>query len=385
MRIAVIVPTTGGPRLVQSLTPLNFAPRSVMRAVDDYVPLPTSARYHAFLSGESAMDALIGPLPRACDLRLTGGIETGRSWEFPVALAHWLVREGHDLVIEDAEVIVWATGALDTEARLIAQDYHIADKARASREMIASVAAEGACLEVLLPRGAEAGDAPWPKGHRSHVVRDLSEALAALSGLSAAPLSASSPERAHTTWSVSAAALGLLLAGGAGWWVMMGGAERSFEATALGLPVDAEPSAQAEETAVRATRSLSLIALRAPEARICEHVRIGMAEAEEVAMPVADVDPITLPYDRLCGLAVSIPEDGVRLSFAFGLRFLDRTSMTQASVMQAFLNPGEVHRYWFIDFVPPNVPFTLDVGPADGSAPGSADWQQISFEFRLAL
>lgn len=379
MRIAVIVPTTGGPRIVQSLTPLNAAPRSVMRAVDDYVPLPTSARYHAFLSAESAMNALIGPLPQACDLRLTGGIETGRSWELPVALAHWLVREGHDLVTEDAEVILWATGALDTEARLIAQDYHIADKARASREMIASVAAGDARLEVLLPRGAEASDATWPKGHRPHVVRDLGEALAALSDLSAAPLPASGPERARAKWGVSAAALGVLLAGGAGWLVMMGGAERDIEATALGLPVDSEPPSEAEETAPTA---LTLIVLRAPEARICEHVRIGTAEAEEIAVPATGGGSFALPYERLCGLAVAVPEEGARLSFAFGLRFLDRTSMTQASVMQAFLNPGEMHRYWFIDFVPPNVPFALNVGPADGSAPGSTDWQQISFEFR---
>jgi hypothetical protein len=160
MQVCVIVPTTDGPAPILRLTRLAQAPRSVMRTQDDYRPLPPSARYHAFVQVGGALANRIGYGAGQFELMLGGMVETGRSWELPAAIAHWLHEQGHELGTDAPDLLVWATGALDNDLYLLQQDYHLARKLDES----------AACLQEALRQTAPCRkslnscqqDGPWP-------------------------------------------------------------------------------------------------------------------------------------------------------------------------------------------------------------------------------
>jgi len=152
MRISVIIPTTDGPSQILRLTALENAPRSVMRTQDDYRPLPVSSAYQAFASQGGPMDIAFGLKSGAFDLRLSDRIDAGRSWELPVALAHWLQAQGHEIGTDAPELVLWATGALDLDMAVIAQDYHLETKLSGSLSLLQAAAEEEkARVVVLLP------------------------------------------------------------------------------------------------------------------------------------------------------------------------------------------------------------------------------------------
>lgn len=152
MRISVIIPTTDGPSQILRLTALENAPRSVMRTQDDYRPLPVSSAYQAFASQSGPMDIAFGLESGAFDLRLSDRIDAGRSWELPVALAHWLQAQGHEIGTDAPELVLWATGALDLDMAVIAQDYHLETKLSGSLCLLQALAEkETTCVVVLLP------------------------------------------------------------------------------------------------------------------------------------------------------------------------------------------------------------------------------------------
>lgn len=375
MRICIIIPTTAGPRLIQSITRLQNTPRSIMRASDDYVPLSTSQRYNEFLSPESPLSRAIGPLPSPCELRLTGGIETGRSWEVPVALAHWLMLAGHELVTDQPDAAIWATGALDTEMAVIEQDYHLDAKARESAQLMADILQTTTAVLVLSPRSSKLAETGrWPEGIVLHQIETLGQAMAAIENLvegTPSPNLMLPKKKRPLVASLAGFVLFLSLVS---WWAVtanIADAPQSEVAEWIDSPAQTDASAN----------GVSLVVLRAPEERICDHVLRRMISPIEESHSLNEGHLLDLSYERLCGIAVALSETGERISFAFGLDFLDRTSMNQASIMQSFLNPGESHRYWFTDFVPPEFNFVLNIGPADGSSPGGAGWQEVNFQF----
>jgi hypothetical protein len=154
MRISVIIPTTDGPAHVLRLAPLHNAPRSVMRTQQDYRPLPVSAAYQAFTAQGGPLDIAFGISASSFDLRLSGRIDTGRSWELPVALTHWLQAQGHLVGVEKPDLLVWATGALDLDMRVINQDYHLPTKLFASIDLLKAAVEDGCRVVVLLPDAA---------------------------------------------------------------------------------------------------------------------------------------------------------------------------------------------------------------------------------------
>ncbi|WP_147019416.1 hypothetical protein [Methylorubrum extorquens] len=160
LRILVVVPTTGGPILIKSLRPRAGLPASAAFAEGDYRPLPWSADYARLTAAEGPLSGL---LPAAAltphELRLTRSFDTGRSWEVPVCLAHALIAAGHRLVRDpaEAELILWATGAVDLDLRPIPGAYALLDKLERSRDLLDS--APGTALAVLLPPGDERAEA----------------------------------------------------------------------------------------------------------------------------------------------------------------------------------------------------------------------------------
>jgi hypothetical protein len=154
--ILVVLPTTGGPILIRSLRPRAGLPASAAFADGDYRPLPWSADYARLTAAEGPLAGLVSASELSPhELRLTRSFDTGRSWEAPVCLAHALLAMGHHLAADpsEADLIVWATGAVDLDLRLIPGDYALLDKLKRSRDLLDRAA--DTALAVLLPPGTE--------------------------------------------------------------------------------------------------------------------------------------------------------------------------------------------------------------------------------------
>jgi hypothetical protein len=154
-KILVVVPTTNGPLRLRALRPRPGLPASAAFADGDYRPLPWSGDYARLCASGGPLARLASSVLPPHELRLSGSFDAGRSWEAAVCLAHGLAARGHVLVAEpvEAELIVWATGAVDLDLAVIPGDYALLDKIERSRPLLAE--APGAALAVLLPDGPE--------------------------------------------------------------------------------------------------------------------------------------------------------------------------------------------------------------------------------------
>ena len=137
-RMLVVVPTTGGPLFLRRLAPRPGLPHPAAFAEGDYRPLALSADYRALAGAEGPVARHLGrPLPPH-ELRLSGEPDGGRSWEAPVTLAHLLLAGGWALTTDEGEVdlVLWATGAVDLDLRLLPGDYALARKVEVCREFL---------------------------------------------------------------------------------------------------------------------------------------------------------------------------------------------------------------------------------------------------------
>lgn len=153
LAILIIIPTTAGPLRLRALAPRPGLPASAAFADGDYRPLPWSADYARLCAAGGPLARLVGGEVGPHELRLSGSFDAGRSWEVPVGLAHALTARGHRLVAEpgEADLILWATGAVDLDLAVLPSDYALLDKFERSRPFLAE--ALQARLAILLPDG----------------------------------------------------------------------------------------------------------------------------------------------------------------------------------------------------------------------------------------
>jgi hypothetical protein len=192
-RLAVLVPTTGAVLRVLSLVPRPGLPHGAAFAEGDYRPLPLSPDYRALAGPEGPIAKHLGRQIEPHELRLSGAPESGRSWEAPVALAHLLLARGWSLVPDPAEadLVIWATGAVDLDLTLLPGDYAPERKVALSTELLTQARR---VLTVLPPGpGREAAEAALTAaGIPTLSPRAVPEVLAAL-------IPASAPTAAKTT------------------------------------------------------------------------------------------------------------------------------------------------------------------------------------------
>ncbi|MFD6320433.1 hypothetical protein E8E01_03640 [Methylorubrum populi] len=158
LSVLVVIPTTRGPLRLRALNPRPGLPAPAAFADGDYRPLPWSADYARLCAPGGPLARLDGPRTPH-ELRLSGSFDAGRSWEAPVCLAHGLAARGHRLAAEpaQADLILWATGAVDLDLAILPGDYALLDKIERSRALLAE--APDVPLAVLLPEGPERASA----------------------------------------------------------------------------------------------------------------------------------------------------------------------------------------------------------------------------------
>jgi len=368
MRILIVVPTTGGPLLIRSLRLRAALPASAAFADGDYRPLPWSPDY-ARLSGPH------GPFAGSeaagnYELRLDRSFDTGRSWEAPVALAHALLARGHTIVgdIAQAEIVLWATGAVDLDLHLLPGDYSLVAKIEKSSELIS--AAAPAKTVFVLPPGDERGEAARLAAQaRSNIIvieaADVTTAAQQVDKLK--PESMAPPERSPTrrsAWWLAAAfmLIGLLVVGA---WSIMREGDR--------IPVPSPVAAKENppQTSDQKTEELkpmpiggavSIDELRAPPGRSCRQVVFDVISPVHVPVTMTDAHTFaTTTYDTtLCGLS-------------FRARDPQATSFTVSQALKAVTvapasAPGSGETFYLREQGQQNVVYTVQVFAIEGNS-----------------
>jgi len=158
---AVVIPTTGGPVHIDGLKKRRELPFSMMTLTDDYSALDVSQTYVNFVE-RVLVEAISDRGPY--HMSLSGPIESGRSWELPVALAHLLYDVGRLSQKKDAGVeakslepargLIWATGTVDANLTPLDGEYWISEKLNRSAELFEAAKARGQTIIIALPKGA---------------------------------------------------------------------------------------------------------------------------------------------------------------------------------------------------------------------------------------
>lgn len=132
---------------------LNYATVS-----GDFRPITISEDYHKFVSGPLTAFAESGPY----ELTLSASVDSGRSWELPVLIAHLLLAQeklrfrsngeenNKDAESQPPENLIWATGMVDPELRPIAGDYSIRRKLELSEPIFDDILAKGGHVSLIL-------------------------------------------------------------------------------------------------------------------------------------------------------------------------------------------------------------------------------------------
>ncbi|MCC5966876.1 MAG: hypothetical protein JJU24_12140 [Natronohydrobacter sp.] len=318
MRVAIIIPTTGGPSQILRLQPLRKAPCSLVFTQDDYKPIEISARYNDFVTAG-------GPLSRALDLpetrfelRLSRKIESGRSWELPVALAHWLQMDGHEIVAaESAELVIWSTGALNSDMQIIAQDYHLATKLALSDTIFARLASADAQAVMLLPAPLESAlGTPAPGDMKSHVIGSLRDGMDVIRHLLSVehiqPVTGNdtTPKQIYGRASAIALGIGLVAISGLFWVRNDAGPGDAAPLAQATIPDGPDPVAQAQQAELtsRTATLPELVIHHAPDGATCRAVLFGGREPRVSVHSAHDDVFDTGALDRPCALGLRLDE-----------------------------------------------------------------------------
>jgi tetratricopeptide (TPR) repeat protein len=159
MRVLVLVPTTGSLNRVLRIEAYPGLAHSFAVAQGDFQPLRITRKYADLTREGGPLAALARPVqPGTYRLWLAEAIDDGDSWVLPVLLAHLVVAFGDQLVDEpdDADIVLWSTGAVNLDSQIIDTDYKLNDKVKHSRTGLAAAATAGVRIIAILPACADA-------------------------------------------------------------------------------------------------------------------------------------------------------------------------------------------------------------------------------------
>ena len=310
MAVRVYLGTTEGPVAIERVT-REAAQQSAICFKRTTQVLPVSAGYDAFVRPPSGVvEREFGPFePGAFRLDVSAAIADGESWQLGVYLAHALAAAGSLGGPEDAaERAVWATGEVRNDLRVAAVG-HLADKLRASRGLLADLAADGIPITLVVPKDNRDALADAPPGVEVVAAETTDDALRVLGLVTSGGGASRKVFKLALAASLVAAIAVLAWAAPLGeWWRLVS-------------PTD-EPAiaAVAGDAAVQPAASPVVLAIFERRAgRSCAAVHVGrtVAERRPVARQSADAFA-TSRQEGLCGLAFSVtPGPGAPYVAAF--------------------------------------------------------------------
>jgi hypothetical protein len=160
MRVSVLLPTTGS--LNRVLSVVSWAGRDLSASQVEHtlhwMPLDISGDYHALTRRGGLLWELGSPFQHGVyQLKLVSPVESGKSWELPVILAHLVVDLGEELAESPAkaDVVLWSTGMVagkvDGKHGIGNADYRLRTKAERSRDELQDAVKAGARIVALVP------------------------------------------------------------------------------------------------------------------------------------------------------------------------------------------------------------------------------------------
>ncbi|MGX7708937.1 hypothetical protein [Methylobacterium sp. Gmos1] len=363
--ILVVVPTTGGPVVLRSLKKRPGLPASAAFAAGDYRPLPWSGDYARLAAAGGPLSRLAGEASEPYELRLSGSFDAGRSWEVPVCLAHGLLTRGHSLTAdpEAADLVLWATGAVDLDLAVLPGDYALLDKLARSRDLLA--AAARADLAVLLPDGPETAEAALAfralSRARPPVILPAASVQAALAALARPEPSRAPAAGRHPAFAAALVALLAATALAAGFAMLRARPEADRPVVAVAAPAPVEPG-PAVAPAPEPTAGAAVVEeLAAPASSSCRRVAFG-ADLP-VRRPVPADAPGRLRASRLapdlCGLAFRAAVPGGRVAVG--------PELAAAALPPTRLSDGAL-AYFLREGARRNLVYTVQVIPDPGAA-----------------
>ena len=402
MRIAIVIPTTSAPLLVERISPRARLPRSLVLTRGDYRPVPgMSERYHHFVDAAGPLSDILAAEDVRYELCLTQAPETGRSWELPVALAHYVREHGHDIVTHDANIVIWATGAVGSDGDILDDDYHLQTKRDGSRVVIDQLRGAETLVLTLIPHAAHANGEEHDN-ERCVAVANLRAAITALDTviLEKNPKEPCAEDRTSVDVSTDesgssktrrkggiVSGVGLLamflIAGGGSYWFWSAEQSLGGDASIPGdIAVNGSPDTTDEIVETNAASAdmarspplLSIIAHRAPEGSSCIDALFGGVESKAQELQAQDDVFPAIETPGLCALGFH-----GRGEFSGKTLSLDENILAvilPSERRDAFtLDPDEPTRMNLVAQIPAQVSYLITLRSEDG-------WETV-FRHRL--
>jgi hypothetical protein len=355
-RIAVYVATTGGPVLIERITP-ERAPQSMMCLRRTSTILPVSGDYDDFVRpGSGVIEREFGPFEdHSFRLDVTAPIGAGKSWQLGVFFAHAIsASTDYELSTEagDADEILMLTGQVDHDLN-VGSVGHIPEKLVGLMEMLAELG--GRPVTWIVPAGenhdavkhtdAITGVTVIPVNTAWDACRAIGIDAPALLTIAQTPVAAKPRRRLGVASLVAVVAAGALIASYAGsgslWpdWVrdvtaaFNGGGSnvgvtvappsklkepRKAEAPTAPEPEQITPSPSLTQ---QSTSTLRLMAQRPPVGKTCADIQFGGATARlELIKADGDGRYADSRLDALCGLTFEVNAGGASRHVALVLQ-----------------------------------------------------------------
>lgn len=191
-RLAVFIGTTAGPVAIERITHEPAARASLVCQGRSARQLALSDGYDSFVApGIGAVARAFGPFADGgFRMDLSAPVSGGDSWQFAAFVAHAVHADPDAALassVDEADAVVWLTGAVDYDFAVGAVD-HVPEKLYAANDAFAAWLGEDRPVVLLLPEdgGAGSADGALPDGVVCHGVATAGEACRLL-GLTLPP------------------------------------------------------------------------------------------------------------------------------------------------------------------------------------------------------
>ncbi len=340
-RIAVYIPTPGGPVRIEDLGRYASLNACLVRRRNEMDGLPLTRAYDAFVDGMASVRHAAAKWflssdddgPATFELRLSEAIDSGDSWRLGLLAAHGLAQHGRlardapeDGAIDKADAVLWVTGDLGRNLDVLTVS-HVEDKLAASQKAFANWCEQGLPVILTLPavlRGSvdeaalpSAADMVWTS-HADQLLQRLGLLAAANPSVVKAEPEATTPRYRPV---LIVAALAMLTAAAV---LSLSGLGKRWLADTADTPVPSQspPAVEAVANALHAEPVPEEVSPVAPSIRVferragpgegCAGVHFATAAAIETEITAA---ANTLPNSRfpgLCGLRFRVEAAGAQ-------------------------------------------------------------------------
>ncbi len=314
-RTIVVAPTTGGTVWIERVRARPRLQASYAALKGDFRPLALSPDYHNFVSGPLAAHGIASG---AHELLISEDIDSGRSWEIPVLIAHLLESSGrlHDTgtTTEDPSIpdIIWATGSVDPELQPQGADYSVTRKCEIAAELFKEWHTDGRTAHLIVPGGMPAPDvaavqhAAETYGFQFSIVKDFETLKSAIQFVSETSDEAqisdtepSLPPSKRPAWHMPALTVGGVAAAAAVIWLGMNALPSDDSTASTGI----NGSRTGVGTTEGAGNPITLVRLGAKDRSDCIERIMLTQPMERTTIPMTNGTYRVPASGGLCGLS----------------------------------------------------------------------------------